>query len=251
MWEYTITLPSSKNEQAQKLKNDLQSAVKELGGVITMICTPKDITILIAVKVEHKMAIKSKIINLICNFIILDYKYNYLVSNFKFKVTNDINMQAFIKALVVFDSEIDKEIIRQKIKDYDSVVIESFFTFRLGILKKKWQDLVSLANDNFVYLMKSETFIELLKFIISNLEYRTKEVNVKYKHNSYLLCDSNNKPINDVMLGDTRDYGDAFLVTALITLCPQKIRLHCDTNIQSSTINLLFELFSDRIEILK
>ena len=169
MWEYSITLPKTKYNLLNKLMGELTPLIKDVSGVITTMYSRNDVTILIACKQEYMLRIKPKIIELICNLIILDYKYNYLINNFKFKVTDDINMQAFIKALVIFDSELDKEIIRQKLKDFDSVNIESFYNFRLKLLKTKWQDLVSLANDNFVYLMKSETFIELLKFIIAIL----------------------------------------------------------------------------------
>lgn len=251
MWEYSITLPISKSNKTQKLYYDICNLFKNVGGVVTTISSKDDYTILVACKVEDSFLVKSKLIEIICNYIVLDYKYNYLVKNFKFKVTQDINMQAFIKALVVFDSEIDKDIIRSQLKPLNKVNIDSFYNFKLKTLKTKWKDLVSLANDNFIYLMKSETFIELLKFIISNLDYRTKVVNVKIDNNNFYLSDANNRPIQDLMLGDMQGCSDAFLVTTLITLSPQKINLCCDTNIKNSTINLLFELFSDRIEILK
>ncbi len=251
MWEYSINFSLSKQDWAYKIQDNCRQATKDCGGVSTIVVSNSGTKLLFAGDINTKYQLKPVIMQHLANYIILDYKYNYLVSKFKFKVTSDINMQAFIKALVVFDSEIDKDIIIQNLRPLSKVDIDSFCRFRLKILHTKWQDLINLANDNFVYLLSTDTFIELLKFIISNLDYRTKEVNIHFDKNGFKLLDVNNKPIQDTMLDYTVGYNDALLITSLITLSPRRINLHYDTTITNSTINLLFQLFSDRIEISK
>lgn len=251
MWEYTITLPKVSKAKLTNLHQDLSKQCKQFAGVATIINFNQSQQILLACPLYNKNLLKPKVIEILANFILLHFKYDYLVSNFKFKVSNDINIKAFIKALVVFDSDVDKEIIKHHLKRYANIDLNSFYYFKLKPLRIKWNELVNLANDNFGYLMSTDTFVELLKFIISNLDYRTKEVNISFKDNAYELSGLNGEPIDDVLLGDTTDYGDSFLITALITLSPQKIKLHCNTEIKDNTINLIFELFNDRIEIVK
>jgi len=252
MWEYFITAPINKVKCLTAIYDNLEEKIKELNGVITLSVNDHTAKLNIGVGNKNKSSIKGSIINQIAGVIIAKYKPDYLKSNFNFKVNDDINMQAFLKALVVFDSDIDKQIIvRELMTCNKGVVLDSFFNFRLNILKIKWKDLINLANDNIMYLMTSDTFIELLKFLISNLDYRISEVNIFFSNSGYQLKDSTGKDINDNdnYLTDCKDCKEAFLITTLISLSPQKIKLHCKTDFKSQTLNLLFSLFNDRIEI--
>ena len=64
-------------------------------------------------------------------------------------------MQIFLKALVVFDSETDKAIIYERLKFDSNLVVNSFINFKLYFLKRKWKELIDLANDNYIYLLLS------------------------------------------------------------------------------------------------
>lgn len=247
MWEYQVKVDDSKYENLKCVQKNIAADIKKVGGKIALVSGGGTARLWLSVKDEHKKMVKKKVIGLIADMILQVYKSEYLTSNFKFRTTNDINMQAFIKALVVFDWDIDKQIIIRMLMDMDCVVVDAFVCFKLGILKTKWDDLVSLANDNIAYLMSTDTFIELLKYLISNLDFRTNEVNVFCVNRTYTLKDNKGLPIKEGH-GDIKDCSDAFLITSLISLSPQKIKVHID-NFDGNVINLLFNLFNDRIVI--
>lgn len=242
-----MSADESKYENLRSVQKNIAAEIKKAGGKIALVSGGGIARLWLRTPDTHKKEIKKKITGLIADMILQVYKSEYLTSNFKFRTTNDINMQAFVKALVVFDWDIDKQIIVRMLMDMDSVVLDAFVSFRLGVLKTKWNDLVSLANDNIAYLMSTDTFIELLKYLISNLDFRTNEVNVFCFNRTYILKDSKGAPIKEGH-GDIKDCNDAFLITSLIALSPQKIRLHID-NFDGNVINLLFNLFNDRIVI--
>ena len=247
MWEYWLSVDENKCQDLKCLQQAIAADIKKVGGKLALVFGGGTAKLWLRVSETHKKSIKKKITGLVADMILQVYKLEYLTNNFKFKTTNDINMQAFVKALVVFDWDIDKQIILRMLMDMDSVVVDAFVNFKLGILKTKWNDLVNLANDNIAYLMSSDTFIELLKFLISNLDFRTNEVNVFCTNCTYTLKDGRGLPIKQGQC-DVKGCNDAFLVTSLIALSPQKIKVHID-NFEGAVVNLLFNLFNDRIII--
>ena len=249
MWEYSIVFSRNKLELAKKINNEIQSFVKNKNGISTLLITKFNISVLVAVPDGQgevlDLFIKDKIISLYVN----EYKLNYLLENFNFEVTNNISMKAFIKALLMFDVETDRRIVKQKLLGFNSIVIDSFFNFRLQVLKNRWNDLVNLANDNIMYLMSRDTIIELLKFLISNLEFNCEMVKIKQNGENFILYNEKGELIKDETCRDVLDNDS--LITTLIYLNPKRIRLDETYNIRNGTINLICELFNNRVETFK
>ena len=249
MWEYSIVFSRNKLELAKKINKEIQSFVKNKNGISTLLITKFNISILVAVPDSQgevsDLFIKDKIIGLYVN----EYKLNYLLENFNFEVTDNISMKAFIKALLMFDIETDRRIVKQKLVGFNSIVIDSFFNFRLQVLKNRWNDLVNLANDNIMYLMSRDTIIELLKFLISNLEFNCEMVKIKQNGENFILYDEKGDLIKDEKCRDILDNDS--LITTLIYLNPKKIRLDETYNMRNGAINLVCELFNNRVETFK
>ena len=121
----------------------------------------------------------------------------------------------------------------------------------LKFLKKKWEELVSLANENVMYFLSEDSLLELIKFLISNLEHRCYAVNVFSKSDCYFLCDLQGKRIDDFMLEKQGIYEDGNLLTILVALNPEKIIVHCNKFVKDKLLRNLFSLFPNRIEICK
>ena len=102
-----------------------------------------------------------------------------------------------------------------------------------------------------MYLLSRDSFLELIKFLISNLENRQYVVNIFSKENCYLLCDVEGNSIKDFLLEKNIIYDDSSLLTSLVALNPQKIIIHCNSFIKDRLLKNLYEIFSNRIEIKK
>ena len=132
-----------------------------------------------------------------------------------------------------------KRTVKKCLKLEKDFFLESFYQFKLSTLKSKWTELVTLANENREYLTSSESFLDLLKFLVDNLEICEEEISI-YKDNeeNYQILISDKLYQNKVFSEDS-------LVSSIIDLSPQKINLYCDED--SRAINLLHCLFEDRI----
>jgi len=249
MWEVCIAF--NNKQEAFAFKDAIYNTIKEYNGVITILYSSTFFKVLIAVSNKYSNKLKSFLSEKIAENILLNYKKNFILSRLNFFVTSNTNMQVFLKALVVFDSDTDKEIIVQRLNFNNNLVVKSFVDFKLQFLKRKWLELVDLANDNAMYLVSDDTFNELIKFVISNLEYRYYTVNVFSKKDCYMICDTKGEFVSDFLVDKNIVYDDNNLLTTLIALNPEKIIMHCDNNVKDKTINKLFLYFSNRLEICK
>lgn len=249
MWEYIITFEDSSSANA--FKNSINEIIKKNNGVITTLNQFNFTKVLIAVPIIERFKLHNTIREKIAENILLSYKKNFILSRLNFDINQNLNMQVFLKALVVFDSDTDKEIIMERMKFDSNLVVNSFINFRLSFLKRKWEELVDLANDNSMYLLNNDTFHELIKFLISNLEYRYHTINIFSKPDCYLLYDTRGQVINDFLVDKHIAYDDNILLTNLVALNPEKIVIHCNNFVKDKLLKTLYEYFSNRIHVCK
>lgn len=249
MWEYCISF-EDKNS-AEIFKNSIFNNIKSHGGIITSLNDNCFYKVLIALPIIERFKVHNAIKEKIAETILLCIKSEYILSRLEFEINNTPSMQIFLKALIVFDSDTDKDIIVERLNFDSNLVVKSFVNFRLTFLKRKWNELVSLANDNAMYLLSQDSFNELIKFLISNLEYRCYEVNVFLKQDCYLLCDMKGEVVKDFLIDKNIMYDDSKLLTNLVALNPEKIIVHGSKNLKDKLLVTLYEYFSNRIELCK
>lgn len=236
---------------AHAFKDSVYKFVKTHGGIITILNAFPFIKILIAMPVAQKNSFNNLIKEKIAETILIHFKKDYILSRLDFNFEPTPNMQIFLKALVVFDSDTDKAIITKRLDFENNLVVNSFIHFKLSFLKRKWDELVSLANDNVLYLLSQDSFSELIKFLISNLEYRYYAVNIFSKQDCYLLCDTKGEAIKDFLIEKSVLHDDSALLVNLVALNPEKIIIHNSVFLKDKLLKTLYEFFSNRVEISK
>lgn len=249
MWEYCLCFD---NQLESKIfVEKIKPFIRKIKGVVVSIFLQDTHKVLVAVPIEKKEYTTNFLKENLAEIILTNYKKDYILSRLSFEVNHSINMNVFLQTLVCFDSDMDKQIILESLNFDKSIYFGSFINFRLKFLKNKWDELITLANDNIMYLLSEDSFVELIKFLISNLDYRCYAVNVFSKKNCYLLCDMEGKVIKDFLLDKNIVYDDNKLLTSLIALNPEKIIIHCGTILKENLLKNLYNFFSNRIEICK
>lgn len=249
MWECSILFENSFD--AESFIKTISPYIKKHSGVVISVYFMSLTKVLLALPESEKSEAYGYIKEKLAESILLSFKKRYILSRLDFDANLSTNMMVFIQTLICFDSDTDKKIICEKISFKNSFCIDSFARFRLGSLLEKWNDLVSLANENIMYLLSEDSFNEFIKFLISNLEHRCYAVNVFSKNNCYLLCDLEGKRINDFLLDKSIAYDDSKLLTSLIALNPEKIILHANPFLKDKLLKKLYNFFMDRIELSK
>ncbi|MBR2433686.1 MAG: hypothetical protein IKB21_03700, partial [Clostridia bacterium] len=129
---------------------------------------------------------------------------------------SEIELFTFKKALISFDRETDRFLINKFLSFGQNLELESFFHFRLRALQEKWTELVGIANENSTYLLGEDSFVELLKFLVDNIEVAGDEMVVEIKHGHIDIFDTNGHILN----GDISKFA---LVEKILEDSPRKI----------------------------
>ena len=249
MWEVSICFESPK--MAEYFASKINMVIKSCKGISACITLNGQNCVLIAVPKDKEEFAREFVKQKIAECILFFYKKDYIVSKLNFEKPKTTYMNVFLQTLVCFDGEADKHFIEQCLDFDDRIFVDAVVAFKLKFLKKKWEALVSLANENVMYFLSEDSLLELIKFLISNLEHRCYAVNVFSKSDCYFLCDLQGKRIDDFMLEKQGIYEDGSLLSTLVALNPEKIIVHCNKFVKDKLLRKLFSLFPNRIEICK
>lgn len=249
MWEVSICFESAK--MAEYFASKINLVIKSCKGISACITLNGQNCVLVAVPKDKEEFAREFVKQKIAECILFFYKKDYIVSKLNFEKPKTTYMNVFLQTLVCFDGEADKHFIEQCLDFDDRIFVDAVVAFKLKFLKKKWEELVSLANENVMYFLSEDSLLELIKFLISNLEHRCYAVNVFSKSDCYFLCDLQGKRIDDFMLEKQGIYEDGSLLSTLVALNPEKIIVHCNKFVKDKLLRNLFSLFPNRIEICK
>ena len=153
-----------------------------------------------------------------------------------------------------------KSIIMQKLLEFLSqnnhIIIDGFIRFRLKEYTGELREAADKAVDDFLIEREYQEFIELLKYFVEIQESKVDTVHVIMgKKGTFKLFDENMQPVRSDYLGDFAanlteneiNYED-LLVSALITIAPNTIVLHCKNIVAPCTaLDTIRCVFSGRV----
>ena len=244
MWEFSITINIKNKSFLNYILKEIRFAKINVISAFTIEGNEAKITIAVEVKFMQKLA--NVLVDSICNIVLYTYKKEYFKSNLNLNKLDSVSKATFLKALVMFDSECDKEEIKQELILHKELNLNSFYHFKLGFLKDKWQEILNIVNYNFSF-SNNCNFMELIKFLVNNLESHISLANVYFKHNKFLICDNKNLPM---FFNDKESGIEPCLLSHLIELNPKLINLYCSSSISSSTLKILCYIFDKKINLM-
>lgn len=190
MWEMAIVVGSENVHISKFIFKALKTKVEEVGGVLTSFEQAGKISILVACQQLEKARLQYHVSAIIASVICTVFKEKFLQERLELPPKNALEIFTFKKALVSFDKETDKFLVGKFLVLEKTLELESFFHFRLRALKEKWLELVSIANENANYLLGEDSFVELLKFLVDNIEVMSDRVFVRLQNGTASVFDA-------------------------------------------------------------
>jgi putative sporulation protein YtxC len=134
-----------------------------------------------------------------------------------------------------------------------ALFLEGFFRFRLKDYVHELKENLEEAIDQLLADKEYQEFIKLLRYFVEIQEPKILEVHVLfYSKEKFRLLDEEEKPLEQEyllkVLGDLKDEGlkyEDLLLSALITLSPQRIILHQSE--KTNIVNTILNVFTERV----
>lgn len=247
MWEFSVYLQPNEKLIADKIFSQLSKSCKEYNIIITNNSSPNQICLSIACEKFEKPRVVFYIADCLTEIICIDYKERFLNEKLRVKNKDELNIIALKNALINFDKETDKYIVGKNLEIKKTINLSSFFNFKLKYLQEKWMELVRISNENTDILSSNDTIIELLKFLIDNIEINKDVVNVIYDGSNFKIYDNSFNELEIIKTEGMTEEG--LIITNLINYCPRRLILYIDDK-ETNLIELIKQIFFNRITIL-
>ena len=166
--------------------------------------------------------VAATILDALCEVIVTDCKAHYIREKLRVKITDPVMQCAFIRALSTFDYETDKLLVGGLLKLTPTFLLSSFYDFCLDDLKKRWDEVCVLANENIALLLVERNLNELIRFLIQSIQPKVNQVYLRNAGEHVELLDRNMELVEGVYVNPTLT-ADANVVEKLVALSPRKI----------------------------
>ena len=240
MWEYAVIVKNSNEQIISYILSSSKIFVSKLGGVATLNREDEFSHVVIGVDEKHKDKMQTFLSKCITRAICSFFKSDYLDKHLNIKIADKIGLLAFKKALINFDKETDYYIVSKNLVFENNLYLESFYDFRLKKLRDKWGELIDLANENKEYLISSDAFMDLLKFLIDNIDIVEEEIDIVEDDDGYRIFSGNEE-------NSFEGLSNEGLVSSVIEISPQKINLYCKK--ENSATQLLKQIYEQRVNL--
>ena len=239
MWEFCVRAQRTNNDIIEYIFDSVEQAVRDANGVATVVTLGDFCELVLACPFKAQPKIKGLLHFVLCTVFTEKLKYKFLHNNITLLEKNCEYFNAFVKVLTYFDSDFDRGVVSRVLCLNKRIVLESFLEFKLRLIKNKWKELCRLTNDNATLFISSETFVELLKFLIANIDPKYELVTIEFKEKTsiYIGERTHNKLIKSFEEND-----EVGLLTSLIDFSPRKLKLKGNIK-NNKMIALLHELF--------
>lgn len=250
MFELTVSTNKAKASDISFLMSFLKAPIKSIKGIIVSEEFDGRVKAAIAVPDESKDYAVSLVFDAISEVIIRDYKFEYFKNNIKLGLSNKVTETAFLKALSLYDKTADKEYIKKELWLSSEILIDSFYSFRLWELEKRWEMVASLISENAKFIFMSGSFTELLKFLILSTACETGEVHIHLGEGNIYCNEQSGRELFNMIYIDKDESSKINILLELISLAPEKIVIYKDLE-KTELANDISNIFDGRVSIIK
>ncbi|MCL2540551.1 MAG: hypothetical protein FWE53_03955 [Firmicutes bacterium] len=286
MWEFCAQANNANADMLEYIHTMVAHPVAKLGGVSAILSRSGLNELVLAVPKAEKPKIKGMLDIILGNVFCEQFKYKYLKKHTTLVGQDKTYYEAYLKVLTYFDAETDRKIVSKNLMYGNKINLESFFEFCLPTLKRKWAELVKITNENASVFLSSHTFLELLKFLISNIEPKHDLLTVSFGDRIYITAELSLRDLpettsneatpqrgeqkpgfshtpsaappplylkGELIRGDNivAEYAlsdEAMLLVGLIELAPKEVVVESNPNCRK-IIDLLCCLYGDRVRV--
>ncbi len=122
------------------------------------------VNLIVDCKDHYADIMQVEIADKIAEVISIKYKYDFLQKNVKVAGLNNVEKEILLASLIAADLEDDKRYAFDRLKGYREIAIDGFYNFKLNLLKKKWQEVLTYIPTCFL----SEQLKDFIVFLIEN-----------------------------------------------------------------------------------
>lgn len=200
----------------------LKDGIKESNSIVAYNVVQDRVFLSLACEDVFAVNMKSKILDLLSQVFALGFKHDYLKKRLNI-YKESLLTKTLINTMTLFDCENDKKIAKKELFNQQVGAIDGFFNFRFKKLKKKWDEVIELTNENSIVLCNDDVAEEFLAFLFDALPPGENDIKICKKGERIQLFDKYGFkiPVTTPFWCDCED--EEAVLYNLVLLQPQKV----------------------------
>lgn len=243
MWEFCLAC----NKQNKPMLEYISKLFcDELGEcLITSYADENYDYVLVACDNSISKICQEKIKHSIVTYIIDVFKYQYFMRTIV-GASQDITVQAYIKALTLYDVDTDVEWLNYDIKLSKYFFVDSYISFRLFDTIRMWHEVCELVMTNINYL-DNAMMLDVIRSFISSFKKSNNILKIILGEDNFELyrLEDGKSPVK---LKDSAEAEDVVNYTLLSN--PQRIEIYGNQATHFPLVNLLKNLYCEKVKLL-
>lgn len=243
MYEVTVSAPRETRYLLDYVINSVSPSVFRVDGVECRNDSELRSYYTLACDDAYRFLMMRNLCDSVADAIALGYK-NVYVRRLLNVSGNNFFRNVLINTICVFDSAIDKRHVANLISVDSPIYLDGYYNFKLGKLKRKWQDITRLVGDNRYILNDSRLILEFLQYLLESAEPKKEKMSVAFDNDGFRVYDEDNalsaKSIS--LARGASDEEEAML--NLICNKPSTLRIYYREPLSPSFVDMCSALFS-------
>lgn len=242
MYEATVSVDKVNGHLLDYVKGQLEPTINEIDGIISEIDEKRRKYFSLACSDTYRFQIQRKLGDAVSQALTLGYK-NVFVRNLLKVDKGNFYQNVLVNTICLFDNEYDKQIVSRVVDVDKTLCIDGYYNFRLGTVKKKWQEVIKLVSDNFYVLSDNTTIVEFLQYLLESIESRVKQLSVSIDNDTFALYGTNEKVIVPTFSLAKKSSCEEEVMLNVLFLKPQTIKVYHSDELSKDFCAMLDALF--------
>jgi len=137
----------------------------------------------------------------------------------------------------------DSHIIKRELEKSKVDCIDGFFNFRLKEVKKKWDEIIELTNENSIVLSDNDVAVEFLSFLLESMPKRNKAIRLCSKGDEIVLLDEKGNEIKTNFSFLQTNTDEDLILFNIIYISPSKVVVKNRRDFSSEFLSIIDKFF--------
>ena len=166
--------------------------------------------------------------DLLADILSIGYKNKYLSKKLNMG-SEDLLSRTLINTMCIFDNSYDKTAIKRNLENIRNFSLDGFYNFRLGDVKKKWDEIVVLSNSYDTVINDYDTMRDFLMFLLEAIPTLVNNLSVVFDEESGVeLFEEKGLRLNKLTTLSVRQEPEEDLLYNLVCINPAAVNFYGD-----------------------
>lgn len=242
MYEATVSIVKENSHLLDYVKGQLVPCMREIDGITSEMDEERRNYFSLACADTYRFQVQRKLSESVAQALSLGYKNVYVRNLLKINASN-FYQNILVNTICLFDNEYDKQIVSRVIDTDNTLCMDGYYNFRLGAIKKKWKEIVSLVSDNFYVMSDNGLIVEFLQYLLESTPSKVKQLSVSFDNDSFTLYGSGNKVVAPSLSMARTATCEEEAMLNIVNIKPQLVKIYHKAPLSKDFCNMLNVLF--------